>query len=79
MPMSMDCRAGAEKERAGLPAHGEEGGEDLARAWRAPFGECLADDVKVGKLTPFPRSAKLKPGETVFFSWIVYKSRADRS
>jgi uncharacterized protein YbaA (DUF1428 family) len=27
---------------------------------------------------PFPRRIKLKPGETVFFSWIVYKSRAHR-
>jgi uncharacterized protein YbaA (DUF1428 family) len=42
------------------------------------FRECLADDVKVGKLTSFPRSVKLKPGETVVFSWIVFKSRADR-
>ncbi len=40
--------------------------------------ECVADDVKVGKLTSFPRSVKLKPGETVIFSWIVFKSRADR-
>ena len=40
--------------------------------------ECLAEDVKVGKLTSFPRSVKLKAGETVVFSWIVYKSRADR-
>src|SRR6476620_7221176 len=42
------------------------------------FRECLANDVKVGKLTSFPRSVKLKPGETVVFSWIVYKSRAQR-
>lgn len=27
---------------------------------------------------PFPRLSRLKPGETVFFSWIVYKSRAHR-
>jgi len=40
--------------------------------------ECLAEDVKVGKLTSFPRSVKLKPGETVVFSWIVYESRAAR-
>jgi uncharacterized protein YbaA (DUF1428 family) len=38
----------------------------------------VADDVKVGKLTSFPRSVKLKPSETVMFSWIVYKSRRDR-
>ena len=40
--------------------------------------ECVADDVKVGKWTSFPQSVKLKPGETVAFSWIVYKSRAHR-
>jgi len=40
--------------------------------------ECVAEDVKVGKLTSFPQSVKLKPGETVVFSWIVYKSRAHR-
>lgn len=33
---------------------------------------------QVGKLTSFPRSVKSKPGETVVFSWIVYKSRSDR-
>jgi uncharacterized protein YbaA (DUF1428 family) len=42
------------------------------------FRESLADDVKKGKWTSFPRSVKLKRGETVVFSWIVYKSRADR-
>jgi len=42
------------------------------------FRECVADDVKKGKWTSFPRSVKLKPSETVFFSWIVYKSRAHR-
>ena len=42
------------------------------------FRECVADDVKWGKRTSFPRSVKQKPGETVVFSYIVYKSRADR-
>lgn len=42
------------------------------------FRECVADDVKPGKLTSFPQSVKLKSGETVFFSYIVFKSRADR-
>jgi uncharacterized protein YbaA (DUF1428 family) len=41
--------------------------------------ECVADDVKPGKLTSFPQSVKLKPDETVVFSWIVYKSRAQRN
>ena len=42
------------------------------------YKEFVADDVKVGKLTSFPRAVKQKPGETVVFSWIVYKSRAQR-
>ncbi len=42
------------------------------------YHECVADDVKKGKLTSFPQSVKLKPNETVVFAWIVYKSRAHR-
>ncbi len=42
------------------------------------YVECLADDVQPGKLTSFPQSVKLKPGEVVVFSWIVYTSRAQR-
>ncbi|MGH6803011.1 MAG: DUF1428 domain-containing protein [Methyloceanibacter sp.] len=42
------------------------------------FKECVADDVKMGKRTSFPRSVKRKPNETVVFSYIVYKSRKDR-
>jgi uncharacterized protein YbaA (DUF1428 family) len=42
------------------------------------FHECVADDVKVGKRTSFPRSVKLKPGETVLFSWIEFRSRSHR-
>ena len=42
------------------------------------YMECVADDVKVGKITSFPRSVKLKPSETVIFSWIVYASRTQR-
>jgi uncharacterized protein YbaA (DUF1428 family) len=42
------------------------------------FRECVADDVKPGKITSFPQSVKLKKDETVMFSWIVYKSRKDR-
>ncbi|MCE5234121.1 MAG: DUF1428 domain-containing protein [Mizugakiibacter sp.] len=42
------------------------------------YTECVADDVKPGKLTSFPQAVKLKPGEVVVFSWIVYKSRAAR-
>ena len=42
------------------------------------FRECIADDVSVGKVTSFPRSVKRRPSETVMFSWIVFKSKADR-
>jgi uncharacterized protein YbaA (DUF1428 family) len=42
------------------------------------FRECVADDVKPGKLTSFPQSVKLKANEVVVFSWIVFKSRAQR-
>ena len=52
------------------------------KVWRdhgaLEFKECIADDVKKGKWTSFPRSVKLKPNETVVFSYIVYKSRAHR-
>jgi uncharacterized protein YbaA (DUF1428 family) len=56
--------------------------QKTGKIWREhgalDFKECIADDVKVGKLTSFPRSVKLKPSETVVFSWITYKSRAHR-
>jgi uncharacterized protein YbaA (DUF1428 family) len=42
------------------------------------YRECVADDVKVGIRTSFPRSVKLKPGEIVVFSYIVYRSRKHR-
>ena len=42
------------------------------------YVECVADDVKPGKWTSFPQSVKLKKGEVVIFSYIVYKSRAAR-
>ncbi len=52
------------------------------KVWRqhgaTGFFESVADDVQVGKRTSFPRSVKLKRGETVVFSWITFKSRADR-
>lgn len=42
------------------------------------YVEAVADDVKFGKWTSFPRSVKLKRGEVVIFSYIVYKSRKQR-
>jgi uncharacterized protein YbaA (DUF1428 family) len=40
--------------------------------------ECVADDVKPGKLTSFPQSVKLKKNEIAVFSYITYKSRKHR-
>jgi uncharacterized protein YbaA (DUF1428 family) len=55
---------------------------ECAKIWREhgalEYRECVAEDVKMGKLTSFPRSVQRKPSETVVFAWIVYKSRADR-
>lgn len=42
------------------------------------YAECAADDVPPGKVTSFDKSVKLKPGEIVVFSYIVYKSRKHR-
>jgi uncharacterized protein YbaA (DUF1428 family) len=53
-----------------------------SKIWREygalEYIECIADDVKPGKVTSFPQAVKLKKGETVVFAWIVYKSRKDR-
>jgi len=52
------------------------------KVWRdhgaLDYVECVADDVKKGKHTSFPQSVKLKKGEAVWFSWIVYRNRKHR-
>ena len=67
--------------RKNLPAY-RRMAKRAGKIWREygalDYKEWISDDVKVGKLTSFPRSVKLKPGETVVFSYIVYKSRAHR-
>jgi uncharacterized protein YbaA (DUF1428 family) len=56
--------------------------QKAGKVWREhgalEYVECVGDDVKPGKRTSFPQAVKLKPGETVVFSWVVYKSRAQR-
>ena len=42
------------------------------------YHECVGDDVLYGRQVSFPQGVKLKKGEQVWFSWIVYKSRKDR-
>ncbi|HEX5632684.1 MAG TPA: DUF1428 domain-containing protein [Gemmatimonadales bacterium] len=51
------------------------------KVWREhgalEYRECVGDDMsKMG--LPFPKLARLKPGEVVLFSWIVYRSKAHR-
>ena len=53
-----------------------------AKVWRdhgaLEYRECVADDVKPGKLTSFPQSVQLKKNEVVVFGYALYKSRQDR-
>ena len=42
------------------------------------YRECVAEDLAVPAGTPFTRGLALKRGETVMFSWILYRSRAHR-
>lgn len=52
------------------------------RIWREhgalEFRECVGDDLEVKGMASFPKRAQAKPGETVFFSWITFKSRKHR-
>ena len=54
--------------------------EKAGKVWREhgalEVRECVGDDLKNKKIKSFPSMVKPKPGETVFFSWIVFKSRA---
>lgn len=56
--------------------------QKAGKIWREhgalEFRECVGDDLDVKMGVSFPRTIKLKPGETVVFSWITYKSRAHR-
>ncbi len=52
------------------------------KVWREhgalDYKECVGEDLKNKWGVAFPRAAKVKSGETVVFSWIVFKSRAHR-
>jgi len=56
--------------------------QKAGKIWREhgalDYKECIGDDLNVKWGVRFPRAAKVKPGETVVFSWIGFKSRADR-
>ena len=76
--MSMDYHSGPDKN---LKVY-RRIAQKFGKVWRdhgaLAFRECVADDVKMGKWTSFPRSVKLKRGETVVWSYIVDKSRSHR-
>jgi len=67
--------------RKNLPAY-RRMAQKAGKIWREygalDYKECVGDDLKVKMGRPFPRQMKLRGGETVVFSYIVYKSRAHR-
>ena len=67
--------------RKNLPAY-QRMAQKAGRIWQQcgalEYRECVGEDLDVKMGKPFPRQLRLKPGETVVFSWIVYKSRAHR-
>jgi len=56
--------------------------QKAGKVWRElgalEYRECVGDDLATKWADTFPRMARLRRGETVVFSWIVYKSRAHR-
>ncbi len=56
--------------------------QKAGKIWREhgalDYKECAGDDLKVKMGVPFPKQMKVKPGETIVFAYIVYKSRAHR-
>lgn len=56
--------------------------QKAGKVWREhgalQYVEAAGDDLKVKFGVSFTKTIKLKPGETVVFAWIVYKSRAHR-
>lgn len=43
------------------------------------YRECVGDDFKYPGARPWPKLMKTKPGETVVFAWIVYRSKGHRN
>ncbi|MFT6070103.1 MAG: hypothetical protein ACJAT2_002581 [Bacteriovoracaceae bacterium] len=42
------------------------------------YVECIADDVKPGKVTSFPQAVLAESNEKVIFAWITYESKESR-
>lgn len=53
------------------------------KVWRdhgaLEYYECFGDDLKVQGMRSFHEAGKSKAGETVVFSWIIYRSKAHRN
>jgi uncharacterized protein YbaA (DUF1428 family) len=53
-----------------------------AKIWKKmgalDYVECIADDVKPGKLTSFPQAVMQKKNETIAAAYVVFKSKAHR-
>jgi len=56
--------------------------KQASKIWREhgalEYRECIGDDLNIKFCLPFPKGIKTKPGETIVFAYIVYKSRAHR-
>ena len=69
-----------------MPKRNVAGYRRMARAagkvWKdhgaVQYVECLGDDLNIKGVKTFPKQVKPKPGETIVFSWILYKSRTHR-
>jgi uncharacterized protein YbaA (DUF1428 family) len=57
--------------------------QKAGKIWKAhgalEYRECVGDDLNMNMGLPFPKGIRTKPGETVLFSWIVYRSKAHRN
>jgi len=53
------------------------------KVWREygalEYREFIGDDHNVKGMVSFPKMVKTKPGEVVFFSYVIYKSKAHRN
>jgi len=73
------------KNKAAYRKMAQLGGKTWMKHGALAYWECVAEELTVkdmlsGKKTsPFVKHLRLKPGETVIFSWIVFKSKKHRN
>ena len=76
--MDSCCRVPRQEARAAYRRMAKYAGKIWMEFGALQYVESVADDVKPGKWTSFPQSVKLKKGEVVVFSFVVYRSRKQR-